>query len=223
MKRFIRIFLAGLVALLPLAITVLATIWVVQLGREYVGPDSMVGRFLISLGMGVNADSVAPYLLGLVVVIAAIWLFGLLVITSIGPWLTGFLSGVIERIPLIGTVYGMSRKFVSLVDSPGGGALEGMSPVWCVFGGGTGARVLALLPDANTIDIHGVPHLGVLIPTAPVPVGGCLLYVPAAWVEQAEGGIDHLLSVYVSMGVTPPKVLADTAAAAIAAPKGPTP
>ena len=42
------------------------------------------------------------------------------------------------------------------------------------------------------------------VPSAPVPFGGALVYVPAAWIEPAEGGIDELMSVYVSMGITAP-------------------
>ena len=43
------------------------------------------------------------------------------------------------------------------------------------------------------------------VASAPVPFGGALVYVPAAWIEPADGGIDELMSVYVSMGITPPQ------------------
>ncbi len=79
-----------------------------------------------------------------------------------------------------------------------------MSPAWCYFGGKPGAAVLALLPSKTPISLGGENYLGVLIPSAPVPFGGALVYVPAAWIEPAEGGIDELMSVYVSMGITPP-------------------
>ncbi len=48
----------------------------------------------------------------------------------------------------------------------------------------------------------GKPYLAVLVPTAPVPIGGGLLYVPQSWVVPAEIGIEALTSLYVSMGVT---------------------
>ena len=47
-------------------------------------------------------------------------------------------------------------------------------------------------------------YLGLLVPSAPVPFGGALIYVPVDWVKPAEGGVERLLNVYVSMGVTPP-------------------
>jgi len=46
------------------------------------------------------------------------------------------------------------------------------------------------------------PFHGVLVPTAPVPVGGGPLFVPAHWVVPAEIGIEGVTSIYVSMGVT---------------------
>ena len=55
-------------------------------------------------------------------------------------------------------------------------------------------------------------HLTVLVPTAPIPVGGGLLYVPAAWVKPADIGIDTLTSVYLSMGITVPRPGAAAAA-----------
>jgi hypothetical protein len=42
------------------------------------------------------------------------------------------------------------------------------------------------------------------LPAAPVPFGGALIYVLANWVKPAEGGVERLMNVYVSMGVTPP-------------------
>jgi uncharacterized membrane protein len=37
-----------------------------------------------------------------------------------------------------------------------------------------------------------------------VPFGGALIYVPSEWVKPAAGGVERLMNVYVSMGVTPP-------------------
>ena len=81
-----------------------------------------------------------------------------------------------------------------------------MSPVWCLFGG-EGAAVLALAPSPQPITIDGREYRAVLIPTAPVPFGGALLYVPVEWVRPAQIGVDQLTAVYVSMGITPPPSL----------------
>jgi uncharacterized membrane protein len=82
-----------------------------------------------------------------------------------------------------------------------------MSPVWCFFGGDGGAAVLGLLPMPKPILVAGEPYHVILVPSAPVPVGGALIYVPAAWVKPANVGVETLMSIYVSMGVTSPQVV----------------
>lgn len=57
------------------------------------------------------------------------------------------------------------------------------------------------------MEIEGRRYLAVLVPTAPVPFGGALIYVPAEWVRPAEIGVDKLTAIYVSMGITPPPAL----------------
>ena len=52
--------------------------------------------------------------------------------------------------------------------------------------------------------------------------GGALIYVPADWIKPAEGGVERLMNVYVSMGVTPPvakPVLADGSKVSAKAPE----
>jgi uncharacterized membrane protein len=44
----------------------------------------------------------------------------------------------------------------------------------------------------------------VLVPTAPVPFGGALIYVPVEWVRPAGIGVERLTAIYVSMGMTSP-------------------
>lgn len=204
MSRISRIFLTGLIAALPLLLTLAVTAWLLSLINQYLGPNSGFGRLLGSLGFGVGTSELASYLIGLAAIAAAIYALGLLVHSQIGAWAAALFDRLIRRIPLISNVYDLSSRFVSIVDTKNGDSLKGMSPAWCFFGGKPTAAVLALLPSKTPITLGGESYLAVLIPSAPVPFGGALVYVPAAWVEPAEGGIDELMSVYVSMGITPP-------------------
>lgn len=204
MSRIGRIFLAGLLAALPLLLTIFVTGWLLNLIYQYLGPASSFGRFLTSLGFGADASELAPYLIGLALIIGAIFGLGLMVHSRLGTWIVALLDRLIRKVPLISNVYDVSSRFVSIVDSSKGDSLKNMSPAWCFFGGKPGAAVLALLPSKSPVKLGGEDYLAVLIPSAPVPFGGALVYVPAAWIEPAEGGIDELMSVYVSMGITPP-------------------
>lgn len=204
MSRITRIFLAGLLAALPLLLTVFVTAWVVSILVEYAGPRSWIGQVLVSLGLRLDTSGIAPYVVGLGVAVLAIFVLGLLVESRIGALFTSVIDGLMRRIPVVSNLYDLSKRFTSIVDTGGGDNLKSMSPVWCFFGGEPGAAVLALLPASKPVMIGGAEYVGIIVPSAPVPVGGALIYVPPAWIKPAEGGVDNLMSVYVSMGVTPP-------------------
>lgn len=205
MGRMGRVFLTGLLAALPLLLTVFISVWLLSIINQYFGPGSGFGRFLTSLGFGASTSELTPYLFGLGLIAAAIYALGLLVHSRIGEWAAALFDRLIRRIPLVSNLYDLSSRFVSIVDTGNGGdSLKSMSPAWCHFGGKPGAAVLALLPSKTPIEIGGETYVAVLVPSAPVPFGGALIYVPSAWIEPANLKIDDLMSVYVSMGLTPP-------------------
>src|SRR4029079_15074603 len=85
--RIIRTFLAGVLALLPIAVTLFVTAWVASLIASYAGPGSFVGRFITtlgnSLGLDIEPSSAAAYLLGLAIILRVI--FALRVVGAAGP------------------------------------------------------------------------------------------------------------------------------------------
>jgi len=177
--------------------------WLVTFLGNLFGPTSKFGWILTSVGAGLGV-SMPPYMVGLLIMVAAIFGLGLLVESRLGSWVTNTLEAMIARIPLISQVYDLTKRFTSIVDSKEGANLTGMSPVWCFFGGEPGAAVLALLPTSKLVTIGDNEYVAIMVPSAPVPFGGALIYVPSNWVRPAEGGVDELVSVYVSMGVNPP-------------------
>ena len=205
MGRIFRIFIAGLLVLLPILVTVFVTIWVAQLLQGYAGPNSLLGKFIVSLGANLVSSRTVAYFFGLLIVLVGIFLLGLIVESRLRPLVQGGLDGVMMRIPILSNIYDLSKRFVAIVDRSGDkDDLKSMSPVWCFFGGEGSAAVLALMPSHEPVMIGEHRYLGVLVPSAPVPFGGALIYVPAEWVQPAEGGVERLMNVYVSMGVTPP-------------------
>ncbi len=108
---------------------------------------------------------------------------------------------------MLGGIYGTVRQLVGMMDKQGSPDLKGMSVVYCVFGAETGAVFLALLPTPERFRIGEIDYHAIIIPSAPVPVGGSLLFVPAASVRPAGITVDAFMSVYVSMGVTGPQFL----------------
>jgi len=203
-QRLLRTWVAGLLALLPLALTLMALGWAGRLIFDLVGPGSLVGRFFVAIGHPLSGHTGLAYLIGTLTLVAAIYVLGVLVQSGLRGPLRTLADQTLRRIPLVGSVYGLADRFVGLLDQKPDADIGAMSPVWCFMGGGDGAAVLALLPSPDPIQIQGRRYYGVLIPTAPVPIGGALLYVPAEWVRPAEISIEQLTTIYVSMGITPP-------------------
>ena len=56
------------------------------------------------------------------------------------------------------------------------------------------------MPSAQPLRIYGRDYRVVMIPTAPIPFGGAIMCVPAAWVKKMDCGIDGLFNIYLSMG-----------------------
>ena len=200
--RLLQIFVTGLLAALPLAATVAIFVWGAQLLYAWLGPGSLFGGLLVSIGLSVGGTEVAGYAIGVLILVVAIFLLGLLVRTRARGILAALLEGVVQRIPLVRSVYDLVKKFVDLFAQRKDEGLQSMSAVWLTFGEPGNAAVLGLLSSPDPVRLHERDYLAVLVPTAPVPVGGGLIYVPAEWVTPADIGVEALTSIYVSMGIT---------------------
>ena len=205
----IRTFVAGLLALLPLAATLALLVWTARILSSWLGPDSLVGSLLTRLGLGLTGSDAAGYALGVLLLALGVYLFGLLVETELQRGLARAFDAVMQKIPVVRTVYDVAQKLVALVGPGKRDGMPTMKPVWLHFGGppapgepAASAVVLGLLSTPVPVLIGGQAFHGVLVPTAPVPVGGGLMYVPAHWVVPADVGMEALTSIYVSMGVT---------------------
>jgi len=203
--HLVRIFVAGLLAALPLAATIAIFWWAGSLVIQFVGPDSRIGGLLGAIGLGVTGSEVVGYLIGIGVVLGAIFALGLVVEAGLQRGLASAMRAVLKRIPLVSTVYDLAYKMVGLLSQRDEDGAKSLSAVWCHFGGrdgSGGAAVLALLSTPKAVLVDGRPYLGIIVPTAPVPVGGGLIFVPETWVTPADVGVEALTSIYVSLGVT---------------------
>jgi uncharacterized membrane protein len=211
MARLIRTFFAGLMAALPLVLTAFVLVWLVNFLNQYIGPSSSFGEFLVSLGIARANHRIVAYLIGIATIALTVYMLGLIVESRIGKWLVSLFDQLMRKIPVVSYLYDISNRIVSMLDGRTGQGVQDMKPVWCFFGGKPGAAVLALLPTSKSVDLGGKNYLAVLVPSAPVPFGGALIYVPEEWIEPAQERVDDLVSVYVSMGLQVPAALSGRA------------
>jgi len=207
-RYFLQAFLAGVFAVLPLVITVAVVLWVADFVGSFLGPGAVLGQGLEQVGLSVWGDTALAYLIGWVVVLGVIFGLGVLVQTGARRLLQDRVEGAVARLPIIGGVYGTVRQLVAMMEKKDEADLKGMSVIFCSFGADSGAAFLALLPTPERFRVGEIDYHAVLVPSAPFPVGGSLIFVPVDSVRPAELSVDAFMSIYVSMGVTGPQFLA---------------
>jgi uncharacterized membrane protein len=175
---------------------------------DWLGPNSLFGQLMgyLGLGFGIEAQYIR-YLLGLAIVLLLVFGLGLLTEIGLQKGMQKLIDSIILKIPIVRTVYETVGHFVGMLSKKKDEELKGMSPVWCTFGGEKGVVLLALLSSPQTIEIGSNYYYSVIIPTAPVPIGGAVLFVPKEWVRPATIDVEGLTSIYVSMGATGPQIL----------------
>jgi uncharacterized membrane protein len=204
--RLLRMFFTGLLAALPLAATLAIFGWLISLLLRFLGPNSAIGSVFVAVGLGVTGSEIVGYLLGVGLILLAVLALGFVVEAGLQRGMARAFRALLDRIPFVNTVYDFVHRMVGLFSQRDDAGMKAMSAVWCHFGGrgegASGVAALALLSSPQAVLVGGRPCLAVLVPTAPVPVGGGLIYVPEEWVSPADVGVEALTSIYVSMGVT---------------------
>jgi uncharacterized membrane protein len=202
LKRLVQWFLAGILALLPLIITVAVVVWVAEYVKAIFGPNTLFGQMLRRFGLQFVSNDTIAFLIGVLLVLGVIFLVGVAAESGARKFLQRLVDALLHRIPLVGSIYGTSKQVVAMLDQKDPDALKGMQVVLCYFGQQGGAGFLALLVSPERYRLAGRDFQIVIIPTAPVPIGGALLMVPADVVQPTDVSVEGLMSIYVSMGIT---------------------
>jgi len=205
LRSFTQTITAGFFTVLPIVLTIVIIIWSAGILQNFLGPNSVFGRFISGIGVTIFPNEAVAYGIGAIAVFLILYLVGLVVMSTIQGRVTRFLDKTIGRIPLVGNMYNLTNRFIAILDQKEDMDLKSMSPVWCFFGGDQGAAVLALMPTSESVFLKDKAYCGILVPSAPIPFGGGLIFVPIEWVTPADFGVEALMSIYVSMGLTAPQ------------------
>ncbi len=194
-------FVAGLLAILPIVLTVWIMSWAGEQLRQILGPETSVGRWLQDLGMQFVADRAFAYVLGWSFVLVGIWLIGLLVRSTTRLSLQRWFDGFMKQLPLVKSIYGPISQVVSMLRQKDRGDMSGMPVVYCWFGAPEGGGFLGLLVSHETFVFGQQPCRLVYIPTSPLPMSGCILFVPKDRVKVVDMQTEQLMQIYFSLGV----------------------
>lgn len=216
-------FLAGLLFLLPVVLTIVIVAWIIDFIRSALGPGTFLGSLLQTGGGYILGpeQTILSFWLGVAIALVGIWLLGLIVKTQAKTIIQNYLDRLFSRVPVIRSIYNPVSRVVRLATDRGGGDLSGMSVVSCRFGGEGGVDILALLASPQVYLIAGERRRLVYLPTAPIPMsGGLVLVAESALTPVPEMKVDDLLKIYVSLGALAPEVLSSALARPGELPKG---
>jgi uncharacterized membrane protein len=194
MKRY---FVTGLLIWIPLGIT----LWVIS---TLVG--AMDSLFLLLPGGYRPAALLGFHLpgLGLVIIGLVLLLTGFLAANIIGQRLVRWWEGMMQRIPVVKSIYGSVKQVSDTLLSPSGQAFRQAVLVrfphrdsWTVafLTGAPTPGIACQLPEE---------HIAVFVPTTPNPTSGYLVIVPKADTLELDISVDEALKYVISMGVVAP-------------------
>ncbi len=204
-RRVQAYFITGLIAVLPMLLTIVVMKWIAGTLNLYIGPRTVFGGLLQSIGYKFSpiSDLTLAYVLGVILLLIAIFLLGVLLESGARKTLTAVAQRTVYQLPLVRAIYRTTDKFVNLMPSGDVDNLKGMRVVYVRFGNSlVSPGTLALMPSMEVFSLAGKDHWIVIIPTAPIPVGGAMLFVPAESVFSTDMSIDAFAGSFVSLGVS---------------------
>jgi uncharacterized membrane protein len=203
MTRWImRTFVKGLAVVLPIAAGAYVVLWLIR-DTEALLKDSLIE--ILPKGAYVPG-------MGLAVLLAAIFLIGLLMY----PWLTRKLfdraDGIFRKVPVFGTVYGPMRD---LMDMFGGDMTEQLGQCVMVRIPGTDIETLGFVTRS---DLSNLPegfkkegHVVVYVQWSS-QVGGYCFILPEEDVRPVKMSVEEGMRWALTAGVSGPKATADAQA-----------
>jgi uncharacterized membrane protein len=213
-------FLAGIAVLLPAAVTawLFVTLWGIL--------DEPVRGLLKSLG---EKSGVSGYVklseipgLGLVMVLAIIFLAGFLARSFLGSQLIRLAEYMVERLPLIRTVYNGVKQLSDAIFTKAG--TESFSRAVLVKFMGEDAYAVGFVTGETKGEAQAVTPekvVNVFVPTTPNPTSGYLLMVPEARLISLQMTVEQAIKTVISGGMVAPPAPAGLTPAATPDPAAP--
>jgi uncharacterized membrane protein len=203
-KMVSRTFLQGLIVFLPLAITVALVYWLCTLTEDALG--ALVKLFIpderYTPGLGV--------LIGIVLIFA----MGLMMKTWVTRRLLARAEALMERIPIIKSIYGGIRDLASFFSKRG--TRERFQHVVTVSVADN-MRLIGFVTRENTTELPATGNakeeiVGVYLPMS-YQIGGYTIFVPRSAVERMEMSVEDAMRFVLTAGMSTNKESAVQAAA----------
>ncbi len=203
-----RIFLTGLLTVIPLGVTVFVLVYLVKLLsaigkyptlrlKEFVGSYTDLDAKFLSSPWFIDSISV-------LLVLILIYFLGIMTNNFLGRRIIQLFEAILARIPLVKTIYGAVKKLVDLLQHDTDSDVQRVvlidfpSPEMKTVG-----LVTRTFADAST----GMKLAAVYVPTTPNPTSGYLEIVPVKNLVATNWTFDEAMTFIVSGGAMAPDKL----------------
>jgi uncharacterized membrane protein len=197
-KRIRRYLVAGILVWVPLGITLLLINLLVGFMDRTLGLIPLAYRPETLLGFQIPG-------LGVILTIIILLVTGVLVANFVGRSVIGGWESLLERIPVVRSIYSAAKNFAEIVFSDSGKAFK---KVYLVEYPRKGIYTLTFQTASEMGEVQartGEEVICCFVPTTPNPTSGFIIIVPKADVIELDMTVDEAAKLIMSLGVVVPK------------------
>jgi len=205
-KSIRRYLVAGILVWVPLAVTYLLikfAVGIMDQTLRWIPRDYQPGILLQQL-LGTEQPVHIPGL-GVILTIAVLLLTGVLAANFVGRAFVGGWESLLERIPVVRSIYSAAKNFAEIVFSD---SSESFKNVLLIEYPRKGLYSLAFQTSTELGEVQGRTGGEVVccfVPTTPNPTSGYILIVPKKDITVLDMEVDEALKMIISLGVVVPR------------------
>jgi len=197
MSSLRRWLLAGLLVLVPLAITLWVLDWIV----------GTLDQTLLILPGAWHPDKLLGFHLpgfGVLLALAILLLIGAVATNFLGKKLVTWWDALLNRIPIVRSIYSSVKQVSDTLFSENGHAFRKALLVQWPREGVWTIGFLTGLPGGDVVNHLPGEYLSVYVPTTPNPTGGYFVMLKKSDCVELKMSVDEALTYVISMGVVAP-------------------
>ena len=197
MKRIRRYIIAGILVWLPIGVTIF-------LVRTLIG---LLDRTLVLIPQKYQPEELLGFAipgLGILLTIIILLVTGVLAANIVGRSMVGLWESMLERIPVVRSVYSAVKNFAEMVFSD---SSQSFKKVLLIEYPRKGIYSLAFQTATNLGEVQarmGEEMICTFVPTTPNPTSGYIIIVPKKDIIELDMEIDEALKMIISLGVIVP-------------------
>ncbi len=197
MKYLRRYLVAGLLVWIPLGVTIFIL-------RVLIG---LMDRSLLLIPQQYRPEEWLGFTipgLGLILTLLVLLVTGLLAANIVGRSMVGLWESMLDRIPVVRSVYSAAKNFAEIVFSDSG---QSFKKVLLIEYPRKGIYSLAFQTATNLGEVQGrtgEEMICTFVPTTPNPTSGYIIILPKKDIIELDMDIDEALKMIISLGVVVP-------------------